>query len=105
MNKNKKTILSLISFAALLLNLLLPAVTQAYTVSLPGLASGGSVNIDVNKIELLITPKTKAIIPVSLFGLPADLNRVVNVTGAKEANRITARTYPPENRAESVSFV
>jgi perosamine synthetase len=33
-------------------------------------------NIDVNKIEALITSKTKAIIPVSLFGLPADLNAV-----------------------------
>jgi len=33
-------------------------------------------NINVNKIESLITSKTKAIIPVSLFGLPADLDRV-----------------------------
>ncbi|WP_435189546.1 DegT/DnrJ/EryC1/StrS family aminotransferase [Pseudothioglobus sp. nBUS_23] len=31
-------------------------------------------NIDSNKIESAITSKTKAIIPVSLFGQPADLN-------------------------------
>jgi dTDP-4-amino-4,6-dideoxygalactose transaminase len=36
-------------------------------------------NIDVNKIESLITPKTKAIVPVSLFGLPADLNMIEEI--------------------------
>jgi perosamine synthetase len=33
-------------------------------------------NIDVNKIESLITSRTKAIIPVSLFGLPAVLDQI-----------------------------
>jgi len=33
-------------------------------------------NIDKTKIEPLITSKTKAIVPVSLFGLPADLNEM-----------------------------
>jgi UDP-2-acetamido-2-deoxy-ribo-hexuluronate aminotransferase len=33
-------------------------------------------NIDVNKIELAITRKTKAIMPVSLFGQPSDLNAI-----------------------------
>lgn len=36
-------------------------------------------NIDVQKIEPLITPKTKAIIPVSLFGLPADLDAIEQI--------------------------
>jgi len=31
-------------------------------------------NIDVSKIESAITPKTKAIIPVSLYGQPADID-------------------------------
>lgn len=31
-------------------------------------------NIDVSKIEAAITPKTKAIIPVSLYGQPADID-------------------------------
>lgn len=33
-------------------------------------------NIDPNKIEEAITPQTKAIIPVSLYGLPADMDRI-----------------------------
>ena len=33
-------------------------------------------NIDANLIEAAITEKTKAIIPVSLFGQPADINAI-----------------------------
>jgi UDP-2-acetamido-2-deoxy-ribo-hexuluronate aminotransferase len=33
-------------------------------------------NIDVNLIEAVITPKTKAIIPVSLYGQPADFDAI-----------------------------
>lgn len=33
-------------------------------------------NIDVDKIRTHITPKTKAIIPVSLYGLPADMDSI-----------------------------
>ena len=33
-------------------------------------------NIDPDKIESAITPRTKAIIPVSLYGLPADMDRI-----------------------------
>lgn len=33
-------------------------------------------NIDVTKIEALITPKTKAIIPVSLYGQPSDMDAI-----------------------------
>jgi UDP-2-acetamido-2-deoxy-ribo-hexuluronate aminotransferase len=33
-------------------------------------------NIDPSKIEAAITPKTKAIIPVSLYGQPADMNEI-----------------------------
>tara|TARA_B100001250_G_C19791764_1_gene786839 strand:- start:71 stop:1249 length:1179 start_codon:yes stop_codon:yes gene_type:complete len=36
-------------------------------------------NIDVEKIESLITPKTKAIIPVHLFGLPAEMNKILQL--------------------------
>lgn len=33
-------------------------------------------NIDPDKIEAVITPKTKAIIPVHLYGLPADMDTI-----------------------------
>ena len=33
-------------------------------------------NIDPTKIEAAITPKTKAIIPVSLYGQPCDMNKI-----------------------------
>ena len=41
-------------------------------------------NIDPNKIEEKITSKTKAIIPVSLYGQPTDIDRIQNI--AKEHN-------------------
>ena len=36
-------------------------------------------NIDPAKIEAKITPKTKAIIPVSLYGQPADMDAIQNI--------------------------
>lgn len=38
-----------------------------------------SFNIDPQKIEAAITPRTRAILPVHLFGLPADLDPIVAV--------------------------
>ncbi|MBX7230537.1 MAG: DegT/DnrJ/EryC1/StrS family aminotransferase [Bdellovibrionales bacterium] len=39
----------------------------------------GTFNIDPNKIEKAITPKTKAIIPVSLYGQPAEMDEINNL--------------------------
>ena len=36
-------------------------------------------NIDVSKIEAAITPRTKAILPVHLFGQPADMNAIMAI--------------------------
>ena len=36
-------------------------------------------NIDANKIEAAITSKTKAILPVSLYGQPADMDEILNI--------------------------
>jgi len=41
-------------------------------------------NIDENKIEKAITPKTKAIIPVHIFGTPANMDRINEI--AKKNN-------------------
>jgi dTDP-4-amino-4,6-dideoxygalactose transaminase len=38
-----------------------------------------TMNIDVDKIEAAITPKTKAIVVVHLHGLPADMDRVMAI--------------------------
>jgi dTDP-4-amino-4,6-dideoxygalactose transaminase len=38
-----------------------------------------SYQIDVSKIEAAITPKTKAIIPVHLYGLPAEMNPILEI--------------------------
>ena len=38
-----------------------------------------SFNIDVNAIEAAITPRTKAIMPVHLFGQPADMDPVLDI--------------------------
>jgi UDP-2-acetamido-2-deoxy-ribo-hexuluronate aminotransferase len=42
-------------------------------------------NIDATKIEKAITPKTKAIMPVSLYGQPADLDEI-NAIAARHGN-------------------
>jgi UDP-2-acetamido-2-deoxy-ribo-hexuluronate aminotransferase len=43
-----------------------------------------SFNIDCEKLEKAITPKTKAIVPVHLFGQPAEMEKIMNI--AKENN-------------------
>ena len=39
-------------------------------------------NIDVDKLEAAITPRTKAILPVSLFGQMADYERIASIAAA-----------------------
>src|ERR687890_308362 len=38
-----------------------------------------SCNIDASKIEAAITPRTRAVVPVHLYGQPADLDAVFGV--------------------------
>ncbi|HET9496015.1 MAG TPA: DegT/DnrJ/EryC1/StrS family aminotransferase [Chloroflexia bacterium] len=42
-----------------------------------------SFNIDVDQIEAAITPRTKAIMPVHLFGNPADMTRIMEIAGRR----------------------
>ena len=39
----------------------------------------GGVNLDVNKLESLINPKTRAIMPVHAFGLPVEIEAVMDI--------------------------
>lgn len=50
-----------------------------YTGAIPVLVDveADSWNIDLKKAELLITPKTKAIMPVHLYGNPCDMDAIV----------------------------
>jgi len=41
-------------------------------------------NIDVTKIEAAITPKTRAIVPVHLYGLPANMRAIANIAKAHD---------------------
>jgi len=43
-------------------------------------------NIDVEKIEAAITPQTKAIVPVHLYGLPAEMDEIMRI--AKSHNLV-----------------
>lgn len=52
-------------------------------------------NIDVNAIEKAITPKTKAIVPVHLFGLAADMDAIMDL--AKKHN-----LYVIEDNAQGI---
>ncbi len=55
-----------------------------YTGAIPVLADVDPVtwNIDVNKVKDLITPRTKAIMPVHLYGHPCDMDEIMQI--AKE---------------------
>jgi len=48
---------------------------------------GDTHNIDVSKIEALITNKTKAIIPVHFAGQPCDMNEICEIVGKVEGRR------------------
>ena len=59
----------------------------------------GSYNIDVNKIEDSITQRTKAIIPVHLFGQPAVMDKIMDI-----ANRYSIKVIEDACQAMGGAF-
>jgi dTDP-4-amino-4,6-dideoxygalactose transaminase len=55
------------------------AVSECGAVPVPVEPDPTTCNIDVAKIEAAITPQTRAIIPVHLYGQPADLDGVLEI--------------------------
>ncbi|MGO8823345.1 MAG: DegT/DnrJ/EryC1/StrS family aminotransferase [Desulfomonilaceae bacterium] len=41
-------------------------------------------NMDTNKLEAVITPKTKAILPVHLYGQPANIEAILNIASKRQ---------------------
>jgi perosamine synthetase len=68
-----------------------------YTGAIPVLADSepGTWNIDAEKIELLVTKNTKAIIAVPLYGHPCDMDRIMSIA---EKHRL----YVIEDAAEAL---
>ena len=55
------------------------AVSYAGATPVPVEPDPGTFNIDPNRIEAAITPKTKAIMPVHLYGQPADMDPIIGI--------------------------
>lgn len=55
------------------------AVSQCGATPIPVEPIAETYNIDPTKIEEAITPRTKVILPVHLYGQPADLDPIINI--------------------------
>lgn len=55
------------------------AVSQCGATPVPVEPAEGGFNIDPKQVEARITPKTKGIIPVHLYGEPADLDPIIDI--------------------------
>jgi dTDP-4-amino-4,6-dideoxygalactose transaminase len=55
------------------------AVTYSGAIPVPVEPDENTYNIDPTRIEEAITPRTKAIIPVHLYGRPAEMDRIMDI--------------------------
>jgi dTDP-4-amino-4,6-dideoxygalactose transaminase len=55
------------------------AVSEVGAVPIPVEPCRHTCNIDPTRIEAVITPRTKAIVPVHLYGQPADLDPIISI--------------------------
>ncbi len=70
------------------------AVTHAGAKPVPCEPDPATYNLDAARLEALITPRTKAILPIDLYGLPADYE-AINAVAAKH------RLFVLEDAAQS----
>ncbi len=57
------------------------AVSQCGAVPVPVEPTASTYDLDPTKVEAAITPRTKAILPVHLYGQPADLDSILAIAG------------------------
>ena len=64
-------------------------------------------NIDVNKIEALVTEKTKVIIPVHFSGIPCDMDAIKNIAKKHNLKIIedAAHSLPSEYKGEKIGSI
>jgi dTDP-4-amino-4,6-dideoxygalactose transaminase len=55
------------------------AVTQAGAIPVPADVDEATANLDPERLEAAITPRTRAIVPVDLYGQPADWDGITEV--------------------------
>lgn len=55
------------------------AVSEAGAVPVPVEPQAGTANLDPDRIEAAITPRTRAIMPVHLYGQPADMDPILEI--------------------------
>ena len=55
------------------------AVSQCGAIPVPVEPDESTYNLDPNKVEEAITPRTKAVLPVHLYGQPADLDPILTL--------------------------
>ena len=75
------------------------AVSNTGATPIPVEPSNATYNIDPAKIEAAITDKTKAIIAVHLYGLPADMDRISEI-----ANKYDLRIIEDAAQAHGASY-
>lgn len=57
------------------------AVSQAGATPVPVEPDAGTYNIDPGLIEAAVTPRSRAIMPVHLYGQPADMDAILEIAG------------------------
>jgi dTDP-4-amino-4,6-dideoxygalactose transaminase len=62
------------------------AVSSAGATPVPVEPDERTYNIDPNRIEAAITPRTRAILPVHLYGQPAEMEQILRIAARYELN-------------------